>query len=169
MTKPSPSGLVNQFRQQTLYRFWQNDVLLYVGISQSFLSRMDQHDTTKQWFGYTTHITLEHHATRRLVETAEKNAIKTEQPIFNVVHNKVARKDKTRVVKLETLLPADYFYELPANCNERKKFLDSLKSPKGGYTRLTLEKLRVPYPAPKGWRSQLIDRGFLGRVQPTTK
>ena len=163
MSKPSPSGLIKPFENQVLYRFWQNESILYIGISQSFLSRMDSHKGTKDWFKYVTHITLEHFPTRRAVEAAEKSAIKSEKPIFNVVHNKEARKAKSRIQSLTSKLPEDYFYKLPDTANERKIFIDSLRSQKNGYTRLTLEKLKVPYPAPKGWRSQLILNGFLGK------
>lgn len=159
MSKPSPSGIIRQDEPQILYRFWHNEVLLYVGISQSFLSRMDQHQTTKEWFGFLTHITVEHFANRKSVEVAEKLAIKQEQPIFNIVHNKTVRKNKARIDELKAILPSNYFYELPSSPQERKVFIDSLRSKNNGFSRVTLEKLGVPWPPPKAWRSKLIQTG----------
>lgn len=161
MTKPSPSGIIRQFEPQVLYRFWQEETLLYIGISQSFLSRMDQHYSTKEWFKYITNITLEHFPTRFAVEQAEKSAIKKEAPLFNLVHNTKNLKGKPQIEKLTNLLPVDYFYDLPETKQERKVFIESLKTDKGGITRLTFQKLRVPYPPPKKWRAQLIEFGHL--------
>lgn len=163
MTKPSPSSSIRQFEPQVLYRFWQDETLLYIGISQSFLSRMDQHETTKEWFKYLTHITVEHLPTRQAVERAEKDAIRKEAPIFNVVHNTKNKKDKNRITVLKSKLPEDYFYDLPKTVEERKLFFQELLTEKGGFKRITLEKLGVPYPPPKGWRSQLITNGYLGK------
>jgi predicted GIY-YIG superfamily endonuclease len=90
MTKPSPSGSVKQNAPQILYRFWNADnKLLYVGISQSFLSRMDQHQRTKTWFVEIVNITFEHFATRAEVEAAELRAIKLENPR----HNRIGKPD----------------------------------------------------------------------------
>jgi predicted GIY-YIG superfamily endonuclease len=161
MSKPSPSGNIRQFEPQVLYRFWQNETLLYIGISQSFLSRMDQHYSTKVWFKFITNITLEHFPTRYDVEQAEKQAIKREAPLFNLVHNTKNLKGMAQVSKLENLMPDDYFYNLPDTRQERKVFIEGLKTEKGGYTRLTLSKLKVPYPPPKKWRTKLIEHGKL--------
>lgn len=37
-----------------------------------------------------------------------------------------------------------------------EEFLDSLKTPRGGYTRDTLAQLGVSWPPKKGWKSELI-------------
>lgn len=86
MSKPNPNGHINPLAAQTLYRFWSNETLLYVGISQSFLSRMDQHHAVKEWWPLVTNITLQHYPNRKLVEAAEKTAIQTEHPLHNLVH-----------------------------------------------------------------------------------
>ena len=37
-----------------------------------------------------------------------------------------------------------------------EQYLDSLKTPAGGYTRETLQMLGVSWPPQKGWRKQII-------------
>lgn len=160
MTKPSPSGPVKPFEPQVLYRFWKDETLLYVGISQSFFSRMDSHNHTKDWFGAVTHVTLEHFPTRRSVELAEKTAIKREQPLFNIIYNKNSLQDKTRITKLEPIVDKFYFYEIPETPEGRKQLLSEIRSSRNGYTRETLERLRIVYPPQKGWRSRFIQTGL---------
>ena len=86
MSKPSPRGNIKSNAPQTLYRFWNHKELLYVGISQSFLSRMDKHESTKNWWPKVTHITVTHYPNRKSVELAEKTAIRTEHPTYNLQH-----------------------------------------------------------------------------------
>jgi hypothetical protein len=46
--------------------------------------------------------------------------------------------------------------------SEIQKLLESLKTPRGGWTRETLASLGVPWPPPRGWRKRLLESG----VQP---
>lgn len=71
-----------------LYRmFDQNGDLIYVGITCNPPARIKQHSKEKEWFSEVTHITLEPFRTRHELEEAEKHAIRTERPKYNVMHN----------------------------------------------------------------------------------
>jgi hypothetical protein len=39
--------------------------------------------------------------------------------------------------------------------------IESVRSPRGGFTRAGLANLGVPWPPPKGWRKRLLARGIL--------
>ncbi|MBZ9888163.1 AlpA family phage regulatory protein [Mesorhizobium sp. BR1-1-3] len=67
-----------------LYRFYDmRGRLLYVGISVSALTRMQQHMKDKPWFQDVSDITIEKFETRELAVAAEELAIRTEMPIYN--------------------------------------------------------------------------------------
>lgn len=72
---------------QTLYRYWQEEKLLYIGISINAYSRAKQHQVTAKWWPEATHVTFEKFPNRGAVEQAEKDAIKNEKPLYNVMHN----------------------------------------------------------------------------------
>jgi hypothetical protein len=68
----------------TLYRhFNSSGVLLYVGVSEKALARLQEHSRKSEWYQDITTITLQHFPTRREAETAELEAIKTENPLYN--------------------------------------------------------------------------------------
>lgn len=72
----------------TLYRFFDEDgALLYIGISESPLVRLDAHASTQPWWGHVRSATFEHFGTRQEVLDAEVAAIRDERPAFNVEHN----------------------------------------------------------------------------------
>jgi hypothetical protein len=74
-------------RPHTLYRFYgASDELLYVGISVHAPSRFSQHMGDKPWWLEVSRITLEHWPDRASVLEAERLAIKSEHPRYNVVH-----------------------------------------------------------------------------------
>ena len=80
---------------EVLYRFYdEKDNLLYIGISNSFYSRANQHNKNSEWFHKASYATLEHYDTREEVEEAEKEAIRTEHPIHNKMHS--LRNEKPR-------------------------------------------------------------------------
>lgn len=80
----------NSNSPQALYRFWdKNNTLLYIGISNNFLGRITQHTSTAEWFPQASYVTLEHFDSRLEVEQAEKNAIKSELPLYNKTHNPI--------------------------------------------------------------------------------
>lgn len=69
-----------------LYRHFDSEGrLLYVGISLSVLHRLRAHRRISPWFSQVTNITIERFETRDLALAAEKVAIKTERPKFNVM------------------------------------------------------------------------------------
>lgn len=75
-------------RTHTLYRFWNGDQLLYVGITSDPGRRWRQHHKSKLWWGDVTAATLEHFPTRAELEAAEVAAIHAERPLHNVMHNR---------------------------------------------------------------------------------
>lgn len=71
-----------------LYRMFDySNTLLYVGISQSFFNRVDQHAADKDWFCDVERITAERFGTRQEALIHEKNAIQREKPMHNKMHN----------------------------------------------------------------------------------
>jgi len=77
-------------RRHVLYRFFdQSDVLLYVGITVDPTARFKKHRGDKPWWDQIDHIGLEHFATREEALEAERKAIKSEEPLHNIVHNQM--------------------------------------------------------------------------------
>ena len=75
-----------------LYRHFDGEnVLLYVGISLSTFTRLSQHKDHAEWFKKVSSVTIEHFPTREEAIAAEKKAIKTEYPKFNIAHKKTMR------------------------------------------------------------------------------
>lgn len=69
-----------------LYRFFdRSGQLLYVGIAKTPTVRWCNHESKKPWWGDVANITLEWHDTRGEAERAEKTAIRTESPLYNIV------------------------------------------------------------------------------------
>lgn len=74
-------------RKQALYRFFDTGgELLYVGITMNPSARWPKHAATKQWWHEVETITVETFDSRGAVLEAEKEAIKTERPTYNIVH-----------------------------------------------------------------------------------
>lgn len=72
-----------------LYRFHATDgTLLYVGITADPGARWRKHAHEKPWWHDVATITVETHPNRAAVLQAERAAIITEQPRYNVVHNR---------------------------------------------------------------------------------
>lgn len=72
---------------QTLYRHFDKDgVLLYVGISKDPIRRMTQHNKSAKWYNLIATITHETFPTRDAVLLAERKAIRTEKPLYNLRH-----------------------------------------------------------------------------------
>ena len=71
----------------TLYRFFdESENLLYVGISSNHVRRMTDHKRSAEWFYRVKSAKFEHFQQRFDAEEAEKKAIQTEKPIFNIQH-----------------------------------------------------------------------------------
>lgn len=75
-------------RPHALYRFYdRSDVLLYVGITVDLPSRVSNHRKEKPWWMDVHHITIQHFDTRGDALAAEYEAIRTEGPLYNIIHN----------------------------------------------------------------------------------
>lgn len=42
---------------------------------------------------------------------------------------------------------------------EREEYIESKRTPKGGFTKATLAEWGVPWQPPKGWKKWLVDNG----------
>jgi hypothetical protein len=68
-----------------LYRHFDAEgVLLYVGISLSAVQRLASHASASHWFDRIATVTIETYPTRDDALEAERNAIITELPLFNL-------------------------------------------------------------------------------------
>lgn len=64
--------------------------LLYVGVTNGGLRRFMEHAKDKTWWREVAQIDVEHvHCSRRVIEDIEREAIRTERPLYNVAHNVV--------------------------------------------------------------------------------
>lgn len=76
----------------TLYRAYDDrDRLLYVGISDGEFIRLAQHAASAPWTVYAVKITLKRYALRSVAEAAEREAIATEDPVWNYAGRPAAR------------------------------------------------------------------------------
>lgn len=93
-----------------IYRFFDADgVLLYVGITERFGQRWAHHARNKPWWDEVHSQTAEWHPERALAVEAEKNAIRTEKPKYNIVHRPKPAKTKPvseKPAKVRERLPA---------------------------------------------------------------
>lgn len=95
-------------RPHALYRFYDNDrQLLYVGITSNPGARWKKHANDKPWWGDVARVELEHYPTRDAVLAAERDAIISERPQRNVVHNRPGRG-----------LPALVAADMPDDCHD---------------------------------------------------
>ena len=68
-----------------LYRHFDSDgTLLYVGVSLDTLSRLRQHKENAHWFKLIHTVKIDSFATREEALTAERMAIKNENPLYNL-------------------------------------------------------------------------------------
>jgi hypothetical protein len=75
-------------RRTVLYRFYgARDVLLYVGATGNPGERWTDHLQKKSWWHKVRRQTAEWFVSREAAEEAERAAIETEQPLYNVVYS----------------------------------------------------------------------------------
>lgn len=75
-----------------LYRFYDEaSTLLYVGITMDPGSRWKDHSKEKPWWEHVRSMTSQPYPTRAAVFAAEREAIKAEGPLHNIVHNRVTQ------------------------------------------------------------------------------
>jgi hypothetical protein len=78
--------------EHLLYRFFDaKGVLLYVGITYDLLGRFSTHSVERWWWGHWATLTATRYDSRAELEAAEREAIKSEGPRYNKVHNKTLR------------------------------------------------------------------------------
>lgn len=88
----------------TVYRLYNHaDTLLYIGIARNWPSRMTQHASDKPWWPDVRRVTTELHPTRKKALDVERDAIVTERPQHNVVHNGTK---KPRIEREESAKPS---------------------------------------------------------------
>jgi predicted GIY-YIG superfamily endonuclease len=83
-------------RKPVVYRLWCGETLLYVGVTSDFRRRIDEHATYKRWFRFVERFTLEPHPTLIEAEAAERAAIMSERPVFNIAHNDAGAEGRQR-------------------------------------------------------------------------
>ena len=77
--------------ETVVYRIYdQEGGLLYVGMTNDFDMRMYQHRRDSRWFPLAHDYRLTTYPTRRLAARAEWQAIRTEEPMFNLWDGRVA-------------------------------------------------------------------------------
>lgn len=80
-----------------LYRFFDADgTLLYVGATTNPASRFDDHSKVQPWWPEVATITLQHCFDWDEMDTAETEAIRTENPKYNHLHSKTATRKLRR-------------------------------------------------------------------------
>ena len=63
-------------------------------------------------------------------------------------------------IKTETVLTPLQKLQMLETREQRREYIDSLRSPAGGFTRKTIESLGVSWPPPHGWRWKLEHDGI---------
>jgi predicted GIY-YIG superfamily endonuclease len=72
-----------------VYRYFDaEDALLYVGVAFDVLKRAVSHRRHSPWWPLAATYTEERYPTRIAALAAEAEAIRTEGPLFNIVHNR---------------------------------------------------------------------------------
>ncbi len=64
---------------------------LYVGMSKDTVRRFKRHSKTKEWYPEVTKVKTKKYGSRAKATLAEKKAIKTKSPKYNIVHNHKAK------------------------------------------------------------------------------
>ena len=72
----------------TLYRFYAaDDALLYVGLTINPGRRLEKHRALQPWWNDVARVELEQHPDMPTLRAAEREAIKTETPLYNIRMN----------------------------------------------------------------------------------
>lgn len=108
---------LNSDTPQDLYRWFDKEGnLLYIGISTNAYGRAKQHKTTAKWWPNAANMTVVSYPSREDVEAAEKDAIRTEKPKFNIRHQLIP---KTRSIDKRWWEKVENDYSLPHDAPER--------------------------------------------------
>ncbi len=75
-----------------LYRFYgSNDVLLYIGISRSFVKRRTWHKKKSRWYTMIEKTVTTEYPSQTEAEIAERKAIISERPAYNVQYSTISK------------------------------------------------------------------------------
>jgi predicted GIY-YIG superfamily endonuclease len=87
--------------EQYLYRhFDKDDTLLYIGVSLNPFKRLNDHKKQSSWFAKISNVTVDKYPNREEVLKAERHAIITEKPLYNIRHkNGCLEKKQPEVVE----------------------------------------------------------------------
>jgi predicted GIY-YIG superfamily endonuclease len=89
---PEPFPWVRRDVDHWLYWFYDAEgTLLYVGITNSGVKRMEQHGAEKLWWPKVSHIAVDHFPTRDEALAAEDAAIRKHEPLHNLTHGLARR------------------------------------------------------------------------------
>lgn len=102
--------MYEESQKTTLYRIFSGHDLLYIGISQNVLDRFHSHRRKKDWFVDADWAKFEHFENRETALWAEEIAIKSEKPLYNIVHNgrnKIVRNNEAQEVESGVLQIGD--------------------------------------------------------------
>jgi transcriptional regulator with XRE-family HTH domain len=81
----------------TLYRLYNEaGTLLYVGITNDSTRRLVQHADGQPWWDEVASVTFASHPDRTAAEAAERLAIRTQAPLYNVRHSITERRHRPR-------------------------------------------------------------------------
>ena len=108
--------------------------LLYIGVTNGGLRRFMEHAKDKTWWREVAQIDVEHvHCSRPVIEAIEREAIRTERPLYNVTHN---------VGRVELPPPPPANPPTPAEVVELIKRLDEIGVPESASVRAVILALR---------------------------
>lgn len=89
-----------------LYRHYDADGrLLYVGISHdSSIKRLAGHKSHSTWFPIIRRIDIEHFTSKKLAMEAERNAVITENPIYNIIRFSGSIQKEIQYFEIENII-----------------------------------------------------------------
>lgn len=97
----------NLGRTAILYRYFDaNGGLLYIGMTERWTDRAAQHES-KPWVKLAASVTMEQFPDRATLAEAERAAITSEKPTFNVMHNngyRSGRRASARKIRLGNIV-----------------------------------------------------------------
>jgi predicted GIY-YIG superfamily endonuclease len=99
-----------------LYRHYDEaGSLLYIGISLNAYARFAQHKAGADWPKLAVRMETEVFGTRDEAHAAERKAILTENPLFNLARYDGAAKKRDATQKMSINVPKDFYDELRAH------------------------------------------------------
>lgn len=125
-------------RPHVLYRMFDTeDQLLYVGITADAPDRFHGHRQDKDWWREIAAIRLEHLANRTAALQAERDAIRTERPKYNITHGQ-PRPRLLLPPEMEAVLRG-----LEQRAEERRRALDGEEDDIAAALRLGIRKSEI--------------------------